>query len=101
MPAQSRGIDGVIFDVSVEKRLLRMTAAAVRARIGSTLLDVLVNFGVQYLLRENFLQLVQSSVLGKHLVWIASRQKLVRKFFLDSRVMFLSFLSSGPRALNS
>ena len=78
-----------------------MAVASIGAALGAFVIEVLVEFGVQYPLRQRLLQLVQQPVLGKHLTRIAARKQLVQKFLLDSHVMILSFPSSWPRAQNS
>lgn len=78
-----------------------MGIAAIGAAVGAVVLEVLVEFSVQNPFRKRLLQVVEQSILGKHLIRIAAGKQLVQKFLLDSHVMILSFPSSWPRAQNS
>ena len=78
-----------------------MAVAAIGAALGAFILEVLIKLGVQNPLRQRLLQVVEQTVLGKHLIRIAPGKQLVQKFLLDSHVMIRSFPSSWPRAQNS
>lgn len=71
-----------------------MAVTAIGIPLGVLVLKVLVEFSVQNPFRKRLLQVVEQSVLGKHLIRIAAGKQLVQKFLLDSHVMILSFPSS-------
>ncbi|ESY59538.1 hypothetical protein X742_35115 [Mesorhizobium sp. LNHC232B00] len=61
-----------------------MSVAAVRQPFGLLLVKMIIQFGVQYPLRKRLLQIVEQTVLGKQLLWVARpASNRFQKFLLD------------------
>src|SRR3954453_7905087 len=66
-----------------QHRLLRMAIAVIGLARRRLAIEMVVQFRVQDALGQRFLQLVEKPILGKHLLRIAPRQKLVQRALLD------------------
>src|SRR3954451_11212378 len=66
-----------------QHRLLRIAIAVIGLARRRMAVEMVVQFRVQDALGQRFLQLVEKPILGKHLLRIAPRQKLVQRALLD------------------
>src|SRR4051794_32680458 len=66
-----------------QHRLLRIAIAVIGLARRRLAIEMVVQFRVQDALGQRFLQLVEKPILGKHLLRIAPRQKLVQRALLD------------------
>ena len=66
-----------------QHRLLRIAVAMIGFSRRRLAFKMIVQLGVQNPLGQSFLQLIEKPVLGKHLLRIAPRKKLVKRVFLD------------------
>src|SRR3954463_823430 len=66
-----------------QHRLLRIATAVIGLARRRLAIEMVVQFRVQDALGQRFLQLVEKPILGKHLLRIAPRQKLVQRALLD------------------
>src|SRR3954469_1032370 len=66
-----------------QHRLLRIAIAVIGLARRRMAVEMIIQFRVQDALGQRFLQLVKKPILGKHLLRIAPRQKLVQRALLD------------------
>ena len=78
VPARSRGISSVTFDVPVRDRLLRSAVMAIGFSIRRFRIKMRVELRIQDTFRQPFLQLVKQTVLGEYRFRITPLQQLVQ-----------------------